>query len=363
VKLKDFDYNLPRELIAQEPIKPRDYSRLLVLGRASGRIEHKKFFEIGQYLKSGDVLVFNDSKVFPARLLGRKEVGGGKIEVFLHFRRQNEEKEVWQCLVGGKKPRRGMRIEFYNNRDKAFTGELIQDNQDGTWEVEFDRTGKKFMDAVYQAGLMPLPPYIKRDGKEPRDSIDYQTVYARDDKVGSVAAPTAGFHFTPKLMDKLAGQGVQFEYVTLHVGLGTFSPVKSEDITEHKMHAEYAQADAATLERIYAAKAEGRRIISVGTTATRTMEAIARKFSQAEEAGDFQEFVDIFIYPGYEFKLIDGMVTNFHLPKSTLLMLVSAFASLEPSRKDGKQNIDKAYQEAIREKYRFYSYGDAMLII
>lgn len=365
MQLSDFDYNLPKELIAQKPMKPRDRSRLLVLERKTGRIEHRIFHQIGQYLKAGDVLVFNDSKVFPARLLGRKKEGGGKIEVFLHLRRsESDGKDIWQCLVGGKKPRENMDINFFGSDGELYLrGRILRDNQDGTWEVAFDKAGSDFMDTIYKVGQMPLPPYIKREQERGEDQDDYQTVYASEEKIGSVAAPTAGFHFTPELMDKLREQGVQFEYITLHVGLGTFAPVKAEDITQHKMHAEYAEADAETLKRVYAAKSEGRRIIPVGTTATRTLEAIGNKFFQAEDIKGFQEFVDIFIYPGYEFRLADAMITNFHLPKSTLLMLVSAFACLEPSRRDGKDKIDKAYQEAIQGKYRFYSYGDAMLIV
>jgi len=357
MQLSEFDYNLPKELIAQEPMKPRDHSRLLVLDRESGEVGHCRFYELKDYLRAGDVLVFNDSKVFPARLKGRKKEGGGRIEVFLHFRRQDKDKEVWQCLVGGKKARVGLEVDFYQDLEKIFTGKILADNQDGTWEVEFSLAGQELMNAVYRIGEVPLPPYIKREQAKQEDSLDYQTVYASDDKVGSVAAPTAGFHFTPELLEKLKEQGVQREYITLHVGLGTFAPVKTQDITEHKMHAEYAEADAGTLNRIYAAKQESRRVIPVGTTATRTLEAIAAKYPVGEGSAlpDFREFVDIFIYPGFKFQLIDAMLTNFHLPKSTLLMLVAAFA--------GKENIDKAYQAAINKQYRFYSYGDAMLIV
>jgi len=377
--LKDFDYCLPKELIAQEPMKPRDHSRLLVLapssfrvwkyeGQADFKIEHKHFYNIVDYLKKGDVLVLNNSKVFPARLTGKKTETGGKIEVFLLKKGEN-----WQCLVGGKVRRAGQAVEFSKN----FQAEILKDNRDGTWEVKFNLTGDKFWQAVHKYGQMPLPPYVKklevRSKKLGRDDKkSYQTVYADEKKLGSVAAPTAGFHFTKGLLAKLKNKGVQIEYVTLHVGLGTFAPVKVDDIAKHKMHSEFVEISGKTLKNIFKAKAEGRRIIAVGTTSVRTLEAVASKFSifnfqfpnnfqfsisnsQFNISNSISFWTDIFIYPGYKFKVVDGMITNFHLPKSTLLMLVSAMA--------GQQNILSAYQEAIKKKYRFYSYGDVMLIM
>ncbi len=368
MKLSDFDYNLPKNLIAQVPIKPRDHSRLLVLGKKNGNIEHKRFNDIVDYFKKGDILVLNNSKVFPARLIGKKKETKGKIEIFLH---QKIRGSFWQCLVGGRGARVGLEVEF----NRGLKCEIIKDNKDGTWEVKFNKRGSEFMKIVERIGLTPLPPYIKRETNNEKritnsDYKNYQTVYADDRKVGSVAAPTAGFHFTPRLIKKLKNKGVQFEYVTLHVGLGTFAPVKVDNIKKHKMHAEYVEAKRKTIANIYLAKHEGRRVIAVGTTSVRVLEAIASEFSIFnfqfsnnnkfsniqfnKQFNDFRKFVNIFIYPEYKFKIVDAMITNFHLPKSTLMMLVSAFA--------GKRNIDKAYKSAIKNRYRFYSYGDAMLI-
>ncbi|MDD5031694.1 MAG: tRNA preQ1(34) S-adenosylmethionine ribosyltransferase-isomerase QueA [Patescibacteria group bacterium] len=391
MRLKDFDYYLPKNLIAQKPIRPRDHSRLLLLAKKTGKINHKHFYDIIDYLKPGDVLVLNNSKVMPARLIGKKETGG-KFEVFLlrknppappprqafsplrPSRRAGEDGQssskasetglyqgeaIWRCLLGGKGRKEGLEIKF----DQGLAGKIIKDNKDGTWEVKFNKGGKKLMKVVEKIGLTPLPPYIKRNARCRADNLDYQTVYADDKKIGSVAAPTAGFHFTPALLKKLESRGVQLEYVTLHVGLGTFAPVKVDDITKHKMHAEWVEADKGTISRICLAKGEGRRVIAVGTTSARTLETIfsqiahrkshiANKFQDA--LSDYSGWTDIFIYPGYKFKVVSGLITNFHLPKSTLLMLVSALAS--------KKNIDTAYREAIKKKYRFYSYGDAMFI-
>ncbi|MFA4833252.1 MAG: tRNA preQ1(34) S-adenosylmethionine ribosyltransferase-isomerase QueA [Patescibacteria group bacterium] len=385
MRLKDFDYNLPKNLIAQKPIKPRDHSRLLLLSRKTGKINHKHFYDILDYLKPGDVLVLNNSKVMPARLLGEKKETGGKIEVFLlrkkippptpRLRRTSptpllKEGNIWQCLLGGKRRREGLEIKF----SQGLECRVIKDNKDGTWEIKFSKGGKKFMKVVEKIGLTPLPPYIKRAAGRPADNKDYQTVYADDKKIGSVAAPTAGFHFTDVLLKKLKKKGVLLEYVTLHVGLGTFAPVKVDDIKKHKMHAEWVEADKKTIADICLAKSEGRRIIAVGTTSARTLESIFQKFPNSRisefpnknlkseipalPAGrldlKLNGWTDIFIYPGYKFKAVDALITNFHLPKSTLLMLVSALA--------GKKNIDKAYRQAIKKEYRFYSYGDAMFI-
>ena len=371
MRLSDFDYNLPRELIAQEPMKPRDHSRLLILDKQSGELEHKKFYNIIDYLKKGDVLVMNNSRVFPARIIGKRKESGGKVEIFLlrpHRRdapvgRLKNRKEVWQCLIGARRVKEGLVVEF----EQGLEGKVVKNNQDGTYEINFNKQEKAMMKVVEKIGQTPLPPYIKRITNEElkiknNDKNSYQTVYADVDKIGSVAAPTAGFHFTPELLKKIKDKGVRIEYVTLHVGLGTFAPVKMDDITKHKMHAEFVEVDKNVLKRIIKAKKEKRRIIAVGTTSVRTLEAVASQFSifNFQFSNNFQfksykGFVNIFIYPGYKFKIVDAMITNFHLPKSTLIMLVSAMA--------GKENIDRAYQEAIKRKYRFYSYGDAMFIL
>lgn len=360
MNLKEFDYYLPKNLIAQKPIKPRDHSRLLVLKRRNPetaemavKIEHKRFYDIADYFKQGDVLVLNNSKVFPARLIGKKERTGGKIEVFLLNALRGvlplkNKGNTWNCLLGGHGRKEGLKIRF----GKKLRCEVKKNNNDGTWEVKFNLSVKKMMEVIEKIGHTPLPPYIKRPASKEnaKDKKDYQTIYANKNKFGSAAAPTAGFHFTSRLIKKLKKKGVQFEYITLHVGLGTFSPVKEEDIRKHKMHPEWAEISRQTTERILKAKKEGRRIIAVGTTSARALESALNKKGR----NGFSGWVNIFIYPGYKFKIIDALITNFHLPKSTLLMLVSAFA--------GKKNIKKAYETAVRRKYRFYSFGDAMLI-
>ncbi len=397
MKLNDFNYHLPKQLIAQEPITPRDCSRLLVLDRRSGKIEHKHFYDILDYFKKGDVLVLNNSKVFPARLIGKKTGTGGKVEVFLLNSRRDAPRRVsvtnaehnkdaprrvstergipqWQCLLGGRGSREGLEIEFA----KGLKCKVAKDNNDGTWEVNFNMPHKKIMEIVEKIGRVPLPPYVKTINNKQLtiNKKRYQTIYADDSKAGSVAAPTAGFHFTPALIRKLKNKGVQFEYVTLHVGLGTFAPVKVDDIAKHKMHAESVEIKKDAAQRILNAKKEGRKIIAVGTTGVRALESFFKlqipnsppirrtsKFqinSKSKITNPKQKIknyifqTDIFIYPSYKFKIVDAMITNFHLPKSTLLMLVSALA--------GKKNIDKAYKEAVKKKYRFYSYGDAMFI-
>ncbi|MFA6171484.1 MAG: tRNA preQ1(34) S-adenosylmethionine ribosyltransferase-isomerase QueA [Patescibacteria group bacterium] len=352
MKLSDFDYHLPKELIAQRPVKPRDCSRLLVLSRKTGKIIHRHFYDLPDFLRSGDVLVFNNSKVMKARLYGRKETGG-KIEVFLLRKIRSEKSgEIWQCLLGGTRKKEGLCVRF----GKGFSCEIKSRNAGGTWEAAFNKKGKEFQAAVEQIGHMPLPPYIKRKDLK-TDEMSYQTIYADSKKTGSVAAPTAGLHFTPGLLKKLEKKGIKFEYLTLHVGLGTFAPVKAKDVKKHKMHSEWAEVSAKTIKSIVSARKEKRRVIAVGTTSVRTLEAAfasaqEEKFSglPAGQAG----WVDIFIYPGYKFKAIDGMITNFHLPKSTLLMLVSALA--------GRKDIGLAYRAAVKKNYRFFSYGDAMLI-
>ena len=377
MRLNDFDYCLPKNLIAQKPISPRDHSRLLVLDKESGEIEHKYFYNIIDYLEKGDVLVLNNSKVFPARLIGNKKETDGKIEVFLLKPRRNRTlscscpgRNAWQCLIGGRGAKEGLEINF-NPEVSRLKCKVVKNNNDGTWEVKFNMPYKKMMEIVEKIGKVPLPPYVKRDNRQQIiDNRNYQTVYADDKKIGSVAAPTAGFHFTPALIKKLKKKGVQFEYVTLHVGLGTFAPVKEDNIKKHKMHAEQVEIKKDVLQRIIKAKKEKRRIIAVGTTSVRTLEAIASEFSifnfqfsnnssisnfkLKKKFHNFKGLVDIFIYPSYKFKVVDAIITNFHLQKSTLLMLVSAFA--------GNKNINEAYKAAIKKKYRFFSYGDAMFI-
>jgi len=349
MKLKDFDYQLPRELIAQQPARPRDSSRLLVLDRMTGGIEHRRFFEIGNFLRAGDVLVVNDSEVFPARLFGKKETGG-RLEVFLHKKIKGG---LWECLIGGR-TREGVKIVF----GRGLSATILKNCQNGVWEVKFNRNESELKKIAARIGLTPLPPYIKRKpGGRKSDRLDYQTVYAGEKNPGSVAAPTAGLHFTPRLIKKLKDRGVQIEKITLHVGLGTFAPVKVGRITDHKMHSEWAKITPKTLSAIVKARQEGRRIVAVGTTSIRTLEAAfasGRVPVLPKRKSGFQSDIDLFIYPGYKFKAVDAIITNFHLPESTLLMLVSAFA--------GRKKILSVYREAVRKKYRFFSYGDAMLI-
>jgi len=340
--LSDFDYNLPTELIAQEPARPRDAAKLLIVNKQDKTLAHRKFSDLVEYLKQGDVLVLNDSKVFPARLFGHKKNTGGSVEVFLH---KKITENTWECLLGGR-VNEGLVIELAPN----FEAILKSNNQDGTWLVEFNKTGVAFFKAINRIGHLPLPPYIKRAKDQKEDKRNYQTIYADDKKVGSVAAPTAGLHFTPRLIKKIKAKGVIIKTVTLHVGLGTFSAVKTENILEHKMHSELAEIDQATIKYIKKAKLSGQRIIAVGTTSCRTLES----WGQAGFPDKFSSWTDIFIYPGYKFKIVDALITNFHLPKSTLLMLVSALAS--------KSLIEQAYKEAIKLSYRFFSYGDAMFI-
>lgn len=340
MKVSDFDYELPQELIAQDPLPTRSDSRLMVLGRADGRVEHRQFTDILDYLAPGDCLVLNNTRVIPARLYGVKEDTGAQVEVLLLKRREND---VWEALVRpGKKLRPGARVRF---GDGLLTGEIVEVVEEGNRLVRFHYEGI-FEELLDRLGQMPLPPYITH---ELRDKNRYQTVYARHD--GSAAAPTAGLHFTEKLLGKVRKKGVQIAEVTLHVGLGTFRPVKAEQVLDHHMHSEFYQVSAEAAETINRAKREGRRVISVGTTSTRTLE------SAADENGFLCEksgWTDIFIYPGYQFRVIDGLITNFHLPQSTLIMLVSAFA--------GREQVLNAYREAVRERYRFFSFGDAMYI-
>lgn len=339
MKLTDFDYYLPEALIAQVPCEPRDQSRLLVLKRNEQGVDHQRFYQMLEHLNSNDILVFNDTKVLPARLFGVKADTGAKIEILLLKRVNGNE---WECLAKpGKKLRMGAKIVF----SEELSGEIIEQTEFGGRVIRFDFTGV-FEEIIDRIGHMPLPPYI-HERLENRER--YQTVYAKNS--GAAAAPTAGLHFTPELLQKIEAKGVGRAFVTLHVGLGTFRPVEVENVLEHKMHSEFYSISEETVARIERARANGGRVIAVGTTAIRTLETAGA--SGQLKAGN--GWTDIFIYPGYQFKVVEGMITNFHLPKSTLLMLISAFA--------GKEKIMQAYEEAIRNEYRFFSFGDAMLIL
>ena len=340
MKTSDFYFDLPEELIAQDPLEDRTSSRLLVLNKESGQIEHHIFREIKEYLQPGDVLVLNNTKVIPARLLGVKEDTGAHVEVLLLKR---HDKDVWETLVKpGKKCKPGARLSF---GDGLLRAEVLDTVEEGNRLIRFEYEGiwEEVLDSL---GEMPLPPYITH---KLQDKNRYQTVYAKYD--GSAAAPTAGLHFTTDLMKELEEKGVEIVYVTLHVGLGTFRPVKVDNVLEHHMHSEFYQVSEETAEAINKAKREGRRVICVGTTSCRTVES-ASKEKGVIQAGEGN--TEIFIYPGYEFKILDALITNFHLPESTLVMLVSALA--------GKEQVLYAYGEAIKERYRFFSFGDAMFI-
>ena len=340
MKVTEFDYELPEELIAQTPIKKRDESRLMVLNRKEQTIEHKIFKDIIDYLKPGDVLVRNNTKVIPARLYGRKETGA-KVEFLLL---NNIEGDIWESIVRpGNKLHVGAKVIF---GDGILEAKILEVMPGGTRKVEFKYDGI-FNEILDKIGLMPLPPYIHESLKE-KDR--YQTVYAKYD--GSAAAPTAGLHFTPELLEKIQEKGVEIANVTLHVGIGTFRPVKENTVEAHKMHSEHFYIKQEDVDKINKAKQEGRRVIAVGTTSCRVLESIADENTGMVKP--IEDDTEIFIYPGYKFKCIDGLITNFHLPQSTLLMLVSALA--------GKDFIMKAYKEAVKEKYRFFSFGDAMFI-
>lgn len=341
MKRQDFYYDLPEELIAQDPLEDRSSSRLLVLDKKTGETQHHTFREIVNYLNPGDCLVINDTKVIPARLIGAKEETGAKIEVLLLKRKQND---VWETLVKpGRKARTGTRISF---GDGLLKGEVIDVVDEGNRLIRFEYDGI-FEEILDQLGQMPLPPYITHQLK---DKDRYNTVYAAHE--GSAAAPTAGLHFTPELLEEIDRKGVDIARVTLHVGLGTFRPVKVEDVENHHMHSEFYMIDEKAAEKINGAKARGGRIICVGTTSCRTIESAADENGHLKACSGWTE---IFIYPGYTFKALDGLITNFHLPESTLIMLVSALA--------GRDHVLAAYEEAVRERYRFFSFGDAMLII
>ncbi len=341
MKLLDFSYYLPEELIAQDPLEKRDNSRLMVLNKQTGEREHKHFYDVIDYLNPGDCLVLNNTKVIPARLMGVKEDTGASIEVLL-LKRHDER--VWETLVRpGKKARPGARISFGNG---LLVGEVIDIVEEGNRLIRFEYDGI-WEELLDQLGQMPLPPYITH---KLEDKNRYQTVYAKYD--GSAAAPTAGLHFTKELLTRIEEKGVRIANVTLHVGLGTFRPVKVDNILEHHMHSEFYMIDETAAAMINETRAKGGKIISVGTTSTRTLETAAKPDGRIEACSGW---TDIFIYPGYEFKVVDRLITNFHLPESTLLMLVSALSD--------REMILDAYAEAVREKYRFFSFGDAMLIL
>lgn len=338
---KDFDFDLPEELIAQTPVEPRDTSRLLVLDKKTGELEHKHFYNIIDYLNPGDCLILNDSRVLPARIYGIKEGTGARVEFLLLAAKGDD---VWEVLAGpGKRAKPGSRFTF---GDGLMTAEVLEIMEGGNRLIKFTYQGN-FFAVLDQIGQMPLPPYIK---EKLQDKERYQTVYSRE--VGSAAAPTAGLHFTNELLAKIKEKGIQVGYVTLHVGLGTFRPVSVDKITDHKMHSEHYWMPQETADLINETKRSGGRVFSVGTTSCRTIESVAKKEGCMKESGGF---TDIFIYPGYEFQVLDGLITNFHLPESTLIMLVSALA--------GREHVLNAYRVAVQDKYRFFSFGDAMLII
>ena len=340
MNVKDYDYDLPEELIAQDPLEDRSSSRLMVLDRQTGDVEHRHFTDILEYLHPGDCLVINNTKVIPARLFGVKEVTQAKIEVLLLKRKEND---IWETLVKpGKKAKPGTKLVF---GDGLLTAEVVDVVEEGNRLIQFHYDGI-FEEILDQLGQMPLPPYITHQLK---DKNRYQTVYAKYD--GSAAAPTAGLHFTKELLQKVKDMGVDIAEVTLHVGLGTFRPVKVENVLDHHMHSEFYMVSQEAADKINRAKESGHRVIAVGTTSTRTLEAAADENGRLHETSGWTE---IFIYPGYQFKVIDALITNFHLPQSTLVMLVSALA--------GREQVLHAYEIAVKERYRFFSFGDAMLI-
>ena len=341
MKTSDFYYDLPQELIAQTPLERRDSSRLLVLDRQSGMLSHEHFYDLPEHLRAGDTLVLNDSRVLPARLYGHRDPTGGAAELLLL---KDLGEGQWECLARpGRKLKPGGKLSFGNGE---LTATILEDLTEGKKHIQFHYNGI-FLEVLERLGKMPLPPYIK---EELADGERYQTVYSRN--TGSAAAPTAGLHFTPELLTKITQMGVDIAYVTLHVGLGTFRPVSAEEITDHHMHSELCMLSAESAAMLNETKRRGGRIICVGTTSCRTLESLV------EPDGSFVEksaWTDIFIYPGYQFKAMEGLVTNFHLPESTLVMLVSAFA--------GREHVLAAYRTAVEQRYRFFSFGDAMLIL
>lgn len=342
MRLSLFDYNLPPELIAQKPMSPRDHSRLLVYDKKTKKITHDHFFNLPKYLKPNDVLVFNNSKVIPARLIGKK-ASGGKAEILLL---KNTTQNEWQALIGTKNPKPDLNLLF----DGGLIATVIKSNNDKTWQIKFNKNDIELKKLLFKYGKLPIPPYIKSNSSQSTLTKQYQTVYAKTE--GSSAAPTAGLHFTKKLLNKIKKAGCQIEFVTLHVGLGTFNPVNTNNIEDYKIHHEFVQIDQPTINRLKKAKQNGQRIIAVGTTSVRSLEAVLGAQKSPEKG--FADEVGIFIYPGYKFKFVDAMITNFHLPKSSLLMLVSAFID--------RTTAIKLYKFAIKLKYRFFSFGDAMFL-
>jgi S-adenosylmethionine:tRNA ribosyltransferase-isomerase len=340
MKVSDFDFDLPEELIAQHPLEKRDSSRLMVLDKNTGEIEHKSFHDVIEYLNEGDTLVLNNTRVMPARLIGEKEGTGGKIEFLLLKRIEGDR---WECLAKpGKRAKIGQKFTFGEGKLKCTVVDIVEE---GNRIIEFSYEGI-FEQVLDELGEMPLPPYIT---EKLEDKERYQTVYSKEK--GSAAAPTAGLHFTEELLREIKAKGVNIAYLTLHVGLGTFRPVKVEDINEHIMHSEYYHLDKENADLINETKKRGNKVIAVGTTSTRTLETIGDENGFVREQSGW---TDIFIYPGYKYKVIDELITNFHLPESTLIMLVSALS--------GKENVMNAYNEAVKKKYRFFSFGDSMLI-
>lgn len=341
MKTADFYYELPENLIAQTPLEPRDSSRLMLLNRKTGEIKHKRFYDIIDYLNEGDCLIVNDSRVLPARIYGTKHETGANVEFLLL---KQVESTRWECLVKpGKKAREGAKFTF---GDGIMNGTIIEVKEDGNRIIEFD-CKENFFETLEKLGQMPLPPYITAALK---DKERYQTVYSNE--LGSAAAPTAGLHFTKELLQKIKDKGVNIGYVTLHVGLGTFRPVKVDDVTDHKMHSEHYCVPQETADLIEQTHQNGKRVIAVGTTSCRTLESVAKEHGKVIACDGY---TDIFIYPSFEFKVLDGLVTNFHLPESTLIMLVSAFSTFD--------NVMNAYKVAVDSRYRFFSFGDAMFIL
>ena len=355
MKLSDFDYNLPTGLIAQQPVYPRDQARLLIYNSKDQKIEHKKFYNIIDYLNKNDVLFLNNSKVFAARLLGHKE-SGGQIEVFL-LKNIDKKKNIWQCLIKGK-----VKIEteiLFSNKLLA----TVLSINDGINEVSFNFNYNRLIKSLDKIGQVPLPPYIKRDKQKKEDKKKYQTIYAKHDKLGSSAAPTAGLHFTSSLLKKIKKKKIKIIEGTLHVGLGTFKPIKEENILNHKMHSEDIEISTKAINDIIKAKNSSKRIIAVGTTSCRILESLSKYLKINSNTGKYLKYqgpslkfsTDIFIYPGYKFKITDALITNFHLPKSSLILLISAMI--------GRDQVMSIYNLAVKKKYRFFSYGDAMLIV
>lgn len=353
MKISDFDYQLPIELIAQTPVEPRDQAKLMVVDRAKQQWQTKIFKDLPDFLRPDDILLINNSKVLPARLLGSKAGSGGRIEILLEQKLiETPDQEKWRCLIGGTRPKPGTIVDL----SAKLKGEIIEEVGNGIFVVAFNLTEQAFWQEIYQIGQMPLPPYIKTDQLGLKKAVeDYQTVYAKPERVGSVAAPTAGLHFTDELLSEIKRNGIEIVEATLHVGLGTFAPVRDEQLISGQLHEEIVEISAEKINQLIAAKRAGRRIIAVGTTSVRILEGVVAKFMDEPATDDWRAPINLFIYPGFEFKILSGLVTNFHLPKSSLMMLVSAWGGMELMK--------QAYGAAIAEHYRFFSYGDAMLII